>query len=291
VPVRIRRALNIESGLNDGIATPFVLLFLAAFVSEESGGDNSWLLDAIVEIGLALVVAAVVGGIGGRIMSWAAKCRWVTETSQQLYALALALSAYEISIWVGGNGFVAAFSAGLAFGATAPKQLGSVRFGEDAALFASFLVWVVFGGWMVGPVLAGGFDADAAIYAVFSLTVVRMLPVAIALAGKGFRSATVAFMGWFGPRGLASVVFSLIALEELAGSPDDVALLEIAAWTVFLSVLAHGVSARPLAATYGRRIRSGDPEAPELVDVPEPRLRRHLDLPDRRSAAEESQAA
>jgi NhaP-type Na+/H+ or K+/H+ antiporter len=278
VPVRIRRTLNIESGLNDGIATPFVTLFLAAFLSEEGTEGGSWLTDALTEIGLAIVVALIVGAIGGRLLSIASRRGWTSPTSRQLFALALAILSYIAAVEFGGNGFVAAFSAGLIFGAVTKVEHETTGFAEDAALFASFLVWVIFGGWFVGPVLAGSFDIEAVIYAVLSLTLVRMVPVAIALRGEGFRVSTIAFMGWFGPRGLASVVFTLIALEDFRGTDVDLPLLEIATWTILLSVILHGISARPLAKEYGSHIRAGDPAAPELVDVPEPRLRRHLSL-------------
>jgi NhaP-type Na+/H+ or K+/H+ antiporter len=196
--------------------------------------------------------------------------------SEQLCVLALAVLAYVGAVAVGGNGFVCAFSAGLIFGAVVHAHREAVGFTEDASLFASFLVWVVFGASFAGPVVSGSVDASAIVYALLSLTVVRMVPVAIALLGLGLRPHTVAFMGWFGPRGLASVVFTLLAVEELRGAPVDLPLFEIATWTILLSVILHGVTARPLAAAYGGRIRAGDPDAPELLDVAEPRVRRHL---------------
>jgi NhaP-type Na+/H+ or K+/H+ antiporter len=152
----------------------------------------------------------------------------------------------------------------------------AIGFTEDASLFASFLVWVVFGASFVGPVLTAPVDASAIVYALLCLTVVRMVPVAVALAGRGFGAQTVAFMGWFGPRGLASVVFTLLAVEELSGTPVDLPLFEIATWTILLSVILHGVTAQPLAAAYGSRIRAGDPTAPELLELAEPPVRRHL---------------
>ena len=143
-------------------------------------------------------------------------------------------------------------------------------------LFASFFVWTVFGALFVGPVLTARIDTTAIVYAVLSLTLVRIVPVAISLRGVGLRGDTVAFMGWFGPRGLASVVFTLVAVETLqhAGAPFD-ALVEVATWTVLLSVMAHGVTAGPLARAYGRRMEGVD-DVPELLDAPEPRRRRQL---------------
>ena len=276
VPVRIRRALNIESGLNDGIATPFVTLFLAALLTEEGVEGGSWVLEAVVDIGVALLVAAAVGGLGGWLLSAASRRGWTSGTPEQLYVLALAVLSYVGAVAAGGNGFVSAFSAGLLFGAIGRRHEEAIAFTEDASLFASFLVWVVFGASFVGPVLTGAVDGSAIVYAVLSLTVVRMAPVAIALLGEGFAASTTAFMGWFGPRGLASVVFTLVALEDLHGAPVAGPLFQIATWTILLSVVLHGLTARPLAAAYGTRIRRAGPAAPELVESPEPRVRRHV---------------
>lgn len=276
VPVRIRRALNIESGLNDGIATPFVTVFLAAVLSEEGLEGGSWALDAFVDIGLAILTAVIVGGLGGRLLSMAARRGWTSRVSEQLCVVSFAVLAYVGAVEIGGNGFVSAFTAGLVFGAVARDRREAIGFTEDASMFASFLVWVIFGASFAGPVLAGSLDGTAVVYAIVSLTLVRMVPVAIALVGKGFGRSTVAFMGWFGPRGLASVVFTLIALEELHGTPLDEPLMGIATWTILLSVILHGFTAHPLAGAYGGRIRAGDPTAPELVEVAEPRVRRHL---------------
>jgi len=277
VPVRIRRALNVESGLNDGIATPFVALFLTLVVSEERGA-GSWLLGAGKEIGLALIVAVCVGVAGGMLLGAAHRRGYTSEVSEQLAILSLALLAYLGSVAIGGNGFIAAFVGGLTFGAsTGGTMHGATEFTETIGLFASFFVWTVFGALFVGPVLTTRLDATAIVYAVLSLTAIRMVPVAISLLGAGLRSDTVAFMGWFGPRGLASVVFTLVTVENLhaSGAAYD-AIVELATWTILLSVMVHGLSAGPLAHVYGRRMQ-GAGDVPELSDAPEPRVRRrHL---------------
>jgi sodium/hydrogen antiporter len=275
VPARIRRALNVESGLNDGIATPFVTLFLILLLSEEGLESQHWATEAAKEIGLALVAAALVGVAGGKLLLLARRHGWTTSISEQLVVLALSLLAYQGAVAIGGNGFVAAFVGGLLFGAsTAAEMHEPVEFTETIGLFASFFVWTVFGALFVGPVLTGDIEVTAILYAVLSLTLVRIVPVAAALAGTGLRRDTVAFMGWFGPRGLASVVFTLIAVEELHGTgsiPD--AVTELATWTILLSVLAHGLSAGPLARIYGRRVKAAG-DIPELAEAPEPRVRR-----------------
>ena len=275
VPARIRRALNVESGLNDGIAAPFVTLFLSLLIAEEGLGPGHWAANAAKEIALALVAAVAVGVLGGKLLVFARRLGWTSPISEQLVVLAFSLFAYVGAVAMGGNGFVAAFVGGLLFGAATSSRIHEpVEFTETVGLFASFFVWTVFGALFVGPVVTGDIDPLAILYAVVSLTLVRMAPVATAVAGVGLRRDTVAFMGWFGPRGLASVVFTLIAVEELHGSGAVAdGILEIATWTILLSVVAHGLSAGPLALEYGRRLHEAG-DIPELVEAPEPRIRR-----------------
>jgi NhaP-type Na+/H+ or K+/H+ antiporter len=270
VPGRIRRALNIESGLNDGMATPLVTLFLALLVAEEGVGPENWLAESVKELGLAVLVALLVGAVGGRLAAAAHNRGWTSPLSDRLAALASALLAYGGSVAIGGNGFVAAFGAGLLFGAASKEVLReAVEFTEDLGLFASFLVWGLFGALLVAPQLTDGASSTAIAYAVLCLTVVRMLPVAISTIGTGLRPASIFFMGWFGPRGLASVVFTLIAFESLQeGGLGTATLIEIATWTIFLSVLAHGITAGPLSRWYGRRVADAPAEQVEMGHDP-----------------------
>jgi len=275
VPGRIRRALNVESGLNDGLVIPFVTLFLAIVVSEESSANEGWVAAALTQIGLAVVAAVVVGLGGGWLVSRARSHAWTSPVSEQLAVLALAVLAYTGSVAIGGNGFVAAFVGGLLFGqATKGSLYGPVEFSETIGLFMSFFVWTLFGALFVGPVLTRQTHWTAIGYAVLSLTVVRMLPVALSLIGLGMHRSTLLFMGWFGPRGLASVVFTLVALEDLkSGSPDQNPLVQVATWTILLSVVAHGVTAGIWAPRYGARMISrGD--VPELAPAHQPRMRK-----------------
>ena len=157
VPARIRRALNVESGLNDGIATPFVTLFIAVVAAEEDLGDHRWGLEALTQIGLAIVAAVVVGYFGGRLLALAQERGWTSEVSEQIGILALALLAYVGSVAIGGNGFVAAFAGGILFGAATKGRLaGRVQFTETLGLSATFLVWSVFGALFVGELLTHG---------------------------------------------------------------------------------------------------------------------------------------
>jgi len=279
VPVRIRRALNVESGLNDGIVAPFVTLFVAfAIATESHGRDGHWLMTALSEIGLAVIVGTVVGVAGGWLLLQAVRRGWTAATSKQIAILGLALVAYVGSVAIHGNGFIAAFVGGIVFGAVTRNRLAEpTEFTENTATFLSVLVWGVFGAVLVTEALRFTTDWRPFVYAVLSLTVVRMAPVALAMTGARLRPDTIALMGWFGPRGLASVVFTLLAFLQFeeAGRPVDT-LMTVAVWTILLSVVAHGLSANPLAAWYARRLQAASGPIPELANLPELRERRHI---------------
>jgi NhaP-type Na+/H+ or K+/H+ antiporter len=266
VPSRIRRLITVESGLNDGIATPVVVLAIAGAASVEGlGGAGPG--QALLELATGVVVGVAVGAVGGGLLRWARREGWAAEEFTGIAVLALALVAYAGALVVHGNGFVAAFCGGLAFAATAGRRgPAEVAFLEQASGLVSLLVWLAFGAIAL-PIMLDGLDLAVVLYAVLSLTVVRMLPVALVLVGAGLDRATVLFVGWFGPRGLASLVFALLALEEL-GPGADHAVTAIAV-TVLLSVVAHGASAAPLAARYGRThgTQEAETDAP-VPDVP-----------------------
>jgi NhaP-type Na+/H+ or K+/H+ antiporter len=207
-----------------------------------------------------------VGALGGGLLRWARHRGWSAEEFTGVAVLALALAAYAGALVVHGNGFVAAFCGGLAFAAAAgPRGPAEVGFLEQASGLVSLLVWLAFGAIAI-PIMFHGVDLGIVLYAVLSLTLVRMLPVALVAVRAGFDRATVLFVGWFGPRGLASLVFALLALEEL-GSGADHAVAAIAV-TVLLSVVAHGATAAPLAARYGRAERVDAAVDGSAPDVP-----------------------
>jgi NhaP-type Na+/H+ or K+/H+ antiporter len=271
VPVRIRRALNVESGLNDGIATPLVALFIAMAIAEESHQVGSgWFLSALGEIGIGVVVGIAAGLLGGWLFAAAIKRGWTAVTGEQIGNLALAMGAFWTAKALGGNGFVAAFVSGILFGhATRERLHVATEFTETTGTLLSLFVWVAFGANVVPP-LFQPFNPLSLLYALLSLTVIRMIPVAISMLGARLRPDTTLLMGWFGPRGLASVVFVLMAHEAFheAGRSADL-LVDTATWTILLSVVLHGISAVPLANWYGRRLEAADASAPELVEVPE----------------------
>lgn len=261
VPGRVRGILNVESGLNDGIVTPIVLVALAGAASAEGHGGGG-AVHAIAQLAIGTAIGIGTGYAGGWILRFARHRQWVEEEFLGPAVLALALLAYAASVAADGNGFVAAFAGGIAFGhvagPAAPKQVFYV---EQTADLAALLVWLTFGVVAVPLIVDGSWLA--VLYAVISLTVVRMLPVAAVLYGTSLGGRTAIFIGWFGPRGLASVVFALLAVEELGQRADSA--VAVIATTVLFSVLAHGFSARPLASRYGPSL---DPTSPASVGPP-----------------------
>lgn len=254
VPVRIRRVLNVESGLNDGIVTPVVLLALsgAAAAEAHSGGH---IVGAVLQLVGGALIGAGLGAAGGWLLRTASRRGWAQESFSGPAVLALALLAYAASVSAHGNGFVAAFAAGIAFGHVAGQRgPREVFYVEQTAGLAALLAWMLFGAVAV-PVLYGSLDWRILLYAVLSITAVRMIPVALSLTGARLGWRTVLFVGWFGPRGLASVVFALLAVEELGAGAD--AAVAVIVLTVLLSVMAHGLTAGPLAARYGAAGQAG----------------------------------
>ncbi|MGY1660884.1 cation:proton antiporter [Geodermatophilus sp. SYSU D00705] len=276
VPSRVRRLINVESGLNDGIATPVVLFALAGAISTGSRVEAPGLAQALLELAIGVATGVAVGAAGGWSLRRARDRGWVAEDFAGPAVLALALAAYAAALVVHGNGFVAAFCGGLAFGATVGRRGPTeLAFTEQTGGLLSLLVWSAFGAIAV-PILFDRVTWSLALYAVLSLTAVRMVPVTLALTGSGLDRVTVSFIGWFGPRGLASLVFALLALEELGPAADEA--VAVIAGTVLLSVLAHGSSAAPLAARYGRSAAARGPErggaVPDLPVRGLPRRRR-----------------
>jgi len=261
VPSGVRRLLNVESGLNDGIATPFVNLFIAGAVTTEAV-SGTHLNKAVVELVGGAVLGIAVGVVGAVLLALARRHGWSSPGVRPLAILALALFAYSTSVVAGTNGFIAAFVAGMAFGTVDHhNDEAALQFTEEAGTLLSLLVWFIFGAVMLVPGLEDLGWRDV-VFALLALTLLRMLPVAVALAGTGLDRGTVAFVGWFGPRGLASVVFGLIAVDSLAPSESKVVLAAITL-TVALSVLLHGISASPLAARYGAYASRLGPAGPE----------------------------
>ena len=264
IPERIRQALSVESGLNDGIIVPILTLFITLSEIEKTHATIPWVEFAFEQIGFGLLAGIVLGGVGGLLLLGALRRGWVTPIFEKLTLLALAILTWYVANLVGGNGFIAAFVGGFAVKLTrgdAGETLG--EFIEAEGQLISYAVFFIFG--LIAGELLGGITVIMIVYAFLSLTVIRMLPVAIALIGKQrFAPTTTLFLGWFGPRGLASIVLALLFLKEETALPgEDFILLTVTA-TVLLSVFAHGITAAPAIRVYTRVVKQLKPSAPEL---------------------------
>jgi len=267
VPARIRQTLNIESGLNDGIALPFVLLFaFLAGAAHTTGSDQSWVLFGAKQIVLGPLAGVVVGGAGAWLLDMASKKEWTTESYEGAAILGIAFLAYSGSELIGGNGFIAAFVSGLVFGNVVRGRCGFIfEFAEAEGNFLVLVTFLIFGAAIL-PTAFGEVDWAVLLYAVVSLTVIRMIPVAISLIGSGVKGTTVAFLGWFGPRGLASILFALFVLEEVP-IPAGARIAIITVVTVALSIVLHGLSAAPMSRRYGELVsRMGGTEEMKAVE-------------------------
>ena len=287
VPVRIRRALNVESGLNDGLATPLVTLFIALALEElKGGGHGQFAFLAVSEIFIAVAVGIILGLLAGWLFAQAVRKDWTSSVARQIGNPALALLVFFAARQLGGNGFVAVFVGGILFGYISRHLLhADIEYTEITGTFLSLFVWTIFGAAIAIPLLQD-FTPLALLYALLSLTIVRMIPMAIAMIGMHLRKDTTLMMGWLGPRGLASVVFLIMAYEAAHEAHVEVGLLvAVIGWTIVLSVLLHGASALPLADWYGRRLENAGANIPETLEVAEPKtLRRqafHIDFSNR----------
>jgi NhaP-type Na+/H+ or K+/H+ antiporter len=269
LPMRMRQALNVEAGLNDGLSVPFLALFLTlAEAEEEHLSASVWIRFVLEQVGFGVLVGVGVGLVGGWLVSRASQRGWMNESFQRLTLLALAIIAWALADSIGGNGFIAAFVGGLLVGPVV-KRVGEhlIRFTEAEGQLLSLSVFFIFGALAAG--LVQSLSWVIVLYALLSLTVIRMLPVAISLLGTHLSGVSVLFAGWFGPRGLASIVLGLIVVEEapLLAGRDEIEL--VVTLSVLLSVLLHGVTAAPLSAVYARRVERMAPDVPEKRDVVE----------------------
>jgi sodium/hydrogen antiporter len=249
LPSRIRQGLNVESGLNDGVCVPLLIIFLTIAQAEESVGQVEPVRVVLEQIGFGVIAGVAAGALGAWVLRSFGGRGWMEGTWRQINAVATPLLAYTVAAALGGSGFIAAFVAGIVFRIVAADHAKETTFlAEQTGELLNAVTFLLFGAVLLGPAL-GELDWPIALYAVASLTVVRMLPVALALAGTGMRRVTVGFLGWFGPRGLASIVFVLIVLEETE-LPERPLIAAVVTWTVALSVYAHGLTAGPGASRY-----------------------------------------
>ncbi|MDH6243592.1 cation:proton antiporter [Mycobacterium sp. OTB74] len=262
VPVRVRRNLNVESGLNDGLATPIVLLALSVLAAKEGVTEPTILEVSIMPVVAALICAVGVGLASAWLMDRSRRRSLSSHRGRAIATLAVPLLLFGLAELVGANAFIASFVGGLVFGAasvTLDEEPETTQLLEVASDLMGFVVWF-FAGAVLLLVLENGFHWQWLALAVAALTVLRLVPVFIALLGTGYKWPTVAFVGWFGPRGLATIVFGLLSQEELGrGSPVIGTVGGVIMFTVLLSVFAHGISAAPLATRYGQWVTGAHP--------------------------------
>jgi NhaP-type Na+/H+ or K+/H+ antiporter len=256
VPARIREGLNAESGLNDGMCVPVLLVFLAlASGTGDEGGGVSLALELVAkEIGIGIGVAVVLTLVGVQAIAVSVRWGWFTEVWVQIPVVALALACFTTAQSLHGSGYIAAFVGGLLFGYFAKEKTHKlVMAGEGIAELLAMLTWLIFGAAVIGQSWAG-MTLDVVIYSLLSLTLIRMLPNVIALTGTGEKFEAKLFLAWFGPRGLASIVFIIIVVN--ADLPSESILLHVVVCTVTMCVVAHGLTANAWAKGIARRLTS-----------------------------------
>jgi NhaP-type Na+/H+ or K+/H+ antiporter len=275
VPVRIRQAINIESGLNDGIALPAVLLLATlAGAAADTTQASEWIRFGLLQVTMGPLVGIAIGYVGARLLDAAIEHGWSSSAFQGIGILSLAVFTYVVAELIGGNGFIAAFVGGMVFGHSVRNSCTFLfEFMETEGQLLMLITFLIFGAALLPEAIAH-LNPTVFLYAVLSLTVIRMIPIAISLIGTGLRSPSYLFLGWFGPRGLASILFVLLILED-SDVPHHDELLSVTVITVALSALLHGISAAPFARLYGR-MASSMGECEEIQPVKEMPLREGL---------------
>lgn len=271
VPLRIRQALNVEAGLNDGAVIPVLTALVTLSIGEaQAQAPGNWIISAAVQIGVAVLAGAAVGLAGGWLVARAESRKWIGDTYKWIALMAIAFIAWIVTDILGASGFIAAFVAGFTAGAVYRNVVESlVDFTEAEGEILGHLVFFLLG--IISYLLIRNFNPILLLYAVLSLTIVRMLPVAISLIGTHLKGRTVLFMGWFGPRGLASIVLLLTVIEDMGNTPGMQTLALAVITTVILSVFFHGISANPGISRYAKQaktLQKKDPENKPVVELP-----------------------
>jgi NhaP-type Na+/H+ or K+/H+ antiporter len=256
VPNRVRQGLNAESGLNDGMAVPVLFVFLALATGEASEEQSTALALELVaeEIGIGIAVAVVLVTVAVQLMRLAAWLGWFNEVWKQLPVVTLALACFTTAQSLHGSGFIACFVGGLLFGYFAKDRTHHlVLAGEGIGELLAMLTWIAFAAVFMGHYWSG-MTWDVLLYSLLSLTVIRVVPILVALWGTGEKFETKLFLGWFGPRGLASIVFMVIVGAE--NLPSESTLIHVVVCTITLCVVAHGFTANPWANRLARKLAS-----------------------------------
>jgi NhaP-type Na+/H+ or K+/H+ antiporter len=271
IPVRVRQALNVESGLNDGIALPVVLVGICIVSCSETANAVYWIKFSALQLTLGPLIGVAIGFFGGKLIEIGQRKDTMTHSFRDLAILSLGFAAFGLAELAYGNGFIAVFCAGLTLGNTVRNSCECLyEFSESEGQLLSLLMFMVFGAIMVPPALEH-LSGSTVLYAVLSLTLVRLIPAAISMVGMKLRFDTQLFIGWFGPRGIASILFVLLVLEEAELEAGE-QIFSVVVFTVLLSIVAHGISAVPATQWYSTRLQrkadSGMAEHEHATEMP-----------------------
>lgn len=254
IPLNIRSTINVESGLNDGIVYPVIITLVAIILATSTGGEaesDEWLTYVIQQVVFGAIIGSAVGYLGAKIATWTIAKNWMEDNYQNLIPIAIAIFAFYLSEHYGGNGFIAAFFSGLLLGNYSIELHDNVEeFAESEGELLVLISFLVFGVAFI-PATIDYWDLNVVIYSILSLTVLRMLPVAISLIGRADFS-TMLFIGWFGPRGIASILYMLIVVHQLGSIEGHETIFSVMTLTILMSIMLHGLSAKPFAKLYAK---------------------------------------
>lgn len=280
IPVRIRQTINVESGLNDGIALPFLLLFIAiATNSETAAGASSvfyWLEFALKQIGFGTIIGIIIGYVGGKFVSYCQENGIASKTFTDLSAVVLAILSFSLAETIEGNGYIAAFIAGLTLGNTSKHICeGVFDFAETEGQLLTLLTFLFFGSLIIIPTFQN-ITPEMLLYSILSLTIIRIIPVFIGLIKDKLNFETILFIGWFGPRGIATILYGILILNN-SQIPNKEFIFHTAMLTVILSVVLHGITAMPWSVRYSERINkkllSDTEEHKKVSEMPVKRIK------------------
>jgi len=255
VPEKIRSSINVESGLNDGIVFPLLITVLLLIIShEEFGSDNSWVFYLFEQISLGFIIGGASGYVGAKILTQAVDRLWIKDVYRNLSPVSLAILTYYVAEYLGGNGFIAAFVAGAFFGNFSRlMDTHAERFLESEGEVLILISFLVFGLVFI-PATFAQWDMKVVIYSLLSLTVFRMIPVALSLIGLGLSLKIKLFIGWFGPRGIASILYVMTVAHRIEIVDLNNTLFAVISLTILLSIILHGLSAKPLVNLYSKSL-------------------------------------
>jgi NhaP-type Na+/H+ or K+/H+ antiporter len=253
MPEHIRSDINIESGLNDGIVYPLLVTVVAMIIHTQGySSEEAWLIYVLEEISLGAIIGAVIGYSSAHLSTFVIKKKWILVEYENLIPLALAVLAYYLAEHFGGNGFISAFFAGLFLGNyNKDLQKHTENFAESEGELLILISFLVFGLVFI-PATIEYWNLKIFIFSLLSLTFFRMLPVAISLIGSRLDISTVLFYGWFGPRGIASILYTLVIVHEIGSIKGHEEIYAVISLTILLSIILHGLSARPLVRRYAK---------------------------------------